>query len=111
MKALVLNEYKSLVLQEEPAPAITPNEVLIRVHSCGICGSDVHGFDGSSGRRIPPVIMGHEASGVIAEIGADVEIEVYEGDHGWTVPDSPVYNQAEADRAWVRLLALYEKAL
>lgn len=73
MKALVLNEYKSLVLQEEPAPAIAPNEVLIRVHSCGICGSDVHGFDGSSGRRIPPVIMGHEASGVIAELGADVE--------------------------------------
>lgn len=73
MKALVLNEYKSLALQEEPQPAIAPNEVLIRVHSCGICGSDVHGFDGSSGRRIPPVIMGHEASGVIAELGSAVE--------------------------------------
>jgi carboxymethylenebutenolidase len=39
------------------------------------------------------------------------EIEVYQGDHGWTVPDSPVYNQAEADRAWARLLALYAAAL
>ena len=39
------------------------------------------------------------------------EIEVYQGDHGWTVPDSPVYNQAEADRAWARLLALYSTAL
>ena len=39
------------------------------------------------------------------------EIEVYQGDHGWTVPDSPVYNQAEADRAWARLLALYQRAL
>jgi carboxymethylenebutenolidase len=43
--------------------------------------------------------------------GADVEIEVYQGDHGWTVPDSPVYNQAEADRAWDRLLNLYSAAL
>ena len=42
------------------------------VQSCGICGSDVHGFDGSSGRRIPPVIMGHEASGVVAKTGAAV---------------------------------------
>lgn len=39
------------------------------------------------------------------------EIEVYQGDHGWTVPDSPVYNQAEADRAWTRLVALYRRAL
>jgi L-iditol 2-dehydrogenase len=73
MKALVLNEYKSLVIEDAPKPLVAPNEVLIRVHSCGICGSDVHGFDGSSGRRIPPMIMGHEASGVIAEVGTDVE--------------------------------------
>jgi len=43
--------------------------------------------------------------------GADVEVEVYQGDHGWTVPDSPVYNQAEADRAWARLLDLYKTHL
>jgi carboxymethylenebutenolidase len=43
--------------------------------------------------------------------GRQVEIEVYQGDHGWTVPDSPVYSQAEADRAWARLLALYQRAL
>ncbi|HYD23930.1 MAG TPA: dienelactone hydrolase family protein [Croceibacterium sp.] len=46
-----------------------------------------------------------------AAAGRPAEIEVYQGDHGWTVPDSPVYNQAEADRAWSRLLALYEGAL
>ena len=40
-----------------------------------------------------------------------VEIEVYNADHGWTVPDSPVYNQAEADRAWERLLNLYKTNL
>ena len=46
-----------------------------------------------------------------AAAGRPAEIEVYQGDHGWTVPDSPVYNQAEADRAWERLLALYKGAL
>ena len=39
------------------------------------------------------------------------EIEVYHGDHGWTVADSPVYNEAEAERAWTRLLALYRTSL
>ena len=38
--------------------------------------------------------------------GRPAEIEVYQGDHGWTVADSPVYNEAEAERAWTRLLAL-----
>jgi carboxymethylenebutenolidase len=43
--------------------------------------------------------------------GRPAEIEVYQGDHGWTVPDSPVYAEAEAERAWSRLLALYQAAL
>ena len=43
--------------------------------------------------------------------GVDAEIEVYNADHGWTVPDSPVYDQAEADRAWARLLDLYKTHL
>ncbi|MDA1313520.1 MAG: galactitol-1-phosphate 5-dehydrogenase [Acidobacteria bacterium] len=73
MKALVLEEYKKLAVNEVPEPTLAPGEVLIRVRSCGICGSDVHGYDGSSGRRIPPVIMGHEASGVIAKLGGEVE--------------------------------------
>jgi L-iditol 2-dehydrogenase len=79
MKALLLEEYKKLTVQDVPEPEIAPNEVLIRVKSCGICGSDVHGFDGSSGRRIPPVIMGHEASGVVAALGSDVR-DFREGD-------------------------------
>ena len=53
-------------------PALQPDEVLVRVRACGICGSDVHGMDGSSGRRIPPIVMGHEAAGMIAEIGSAV---------------------------------------
>lgn len=43
--------------------------------------------------------------------GVRAEIEVYAGDHGWTVPDNPAYAEAEAERAWARLLALYEGAL
>lgn len=43
--------------------------------------------------------------------GRPAEIEVYDGDHGWTVPDSPAYNEAEAERAWGRLLNLYRTAL
>jgi carboxymethylenebutenolidase len=46
-----------------------------------------------------------------AAAGRRAEIEVYAADHGWTVPDSPVYDEAEANRAWNRLLALYGGAL
>jgi 2-desacetyl-2-hydroxyethyl bacteriochlorophyllide A dehydrogenase len=73
MKALVLEEYNKLVYKEVPDPEISDNEVLVKVMACGICGSDVHGLDGSTGRRIPPLIMGHEASGVIANTGKDVK--------------------------------------
>ena len=59
-----------LVSREIPRPG--PREVLIKVQACGICGSDVHGYDGGSGRRVPPIIMGHEAAGTIAELGAEV---------------------------------------
>jgi 2-desacetyl-2-hydroxyethyl bacteriochlorophyllide A dehydrogenase len=72
MKALVLEKYKHLVYKDVPDPDILPDEVLIKVMACGICGSDVHGMDGSTGRRIPPMIMGHEASGVIVKTGTDV---------------------------------------
>lgn len=72
MKALVLEEYMKLVYKDVPDPEIAADEVLVQVKACGICGSDAHGMDGSSGRRIPPLIMGHEASGIIAEIGENV---------------------------------------
>ena len=74
MKALVLEEYHKLVYKDVPDPEISDNEVLIKVKACGICGSDVHGLDGSTGRRIPPMIMGHEASGIIVKAGNGVKI-------------------------------------
>ena len=72
MKALVLEEYNDLVYKDVPDPVISENEVLVKVKACSICGSDVHGLDGSTGRRIPPIIMGHEASGEIVEAGKNV---------------------------------------
>jgi len=72
MKALVLKQCNQFSYEDAPVPAIGPEEVLIQVKACGICGSDVHGMDGSTGRRRPPIIMGHEAAGVIAEVGAAV---------------------------------------
>jgi len=60
--------------KEYPDPLLrASDDVLIRVRAASICGSDVHGMDGSTGRRIPPLVMGHEASGEIVEIGAGVD--------------------------------------
>ncbi len=72
MKALLLTAPSQLDLVDFPDPAPADGEVLVRVRACGICGSDIHGWDGSTGRRRPPLIMGHEASGEIAAIGPGV---------------------------------------
>lgn len=72
MKSLLLSEYSHLEIAEMPQPAVGHGEVLVRVEACGICGSDVHGYDGSSGRRIPPIVMGHEAAGTVEAIGEGV---------------------------------------
>ena len=73
MKALLMEEYKKLKFTDFPDPKIeSPHDLLVRVKASAICGSDVHGFDGSSGRRIPPIIMGHEAAGEVVEVGKDV---------------------------------------
>jgi L-iditol 2-dehydrogenase len=84
MKALVLDEYMQLNFRDFPDPEPESGEVLIRVKACGICGSDIHGMDGSTGRRKPPIIMGHEASGVIAGLGENVT--------GWQVGDRVTFD-------------------
>jgi L-iditol 2-dehydrogenase len=88
MKALLLAKYGHLEMTELPQPSPGSDEVLVRVAACGICGSDVHGYDGSSGRRIPPIVMGHEAAGVIASVGSEVRT-FKEGDR--VTFDSTVY--------------------
>jgi L-iditol 2-dehydrogenase len=79
MEALVLEDARVLKIRDVPEPELGARDVLIRVKACGICGSDVHGYDGSTGRRIPPLIMGHEAAGVVAKVGAAVH-SVHIGD-------------------------------
>jgi L-iditol 2-dehydrogenase len=88
MNALLLTEYKKLEMVDMPVPQIGPDDVLVRVRACGICGSDVHGYDGSSGRRRPPLIMGHEAAGEVARFGSNVR-DLEPGDR--VTFDSTVY--------------------
>lgn len=84
MKALLLEAYHQLVYTDVPAPEISADEVLVQVKATGICGSDIHGMDGSSGRRQPPLIMGHESAGVIAAVGEAVA--------GWHVGDRVTFD-------------------
>jgi L-iditol 2-dehydrogenase len=84
MKALLLSQYRHLELAEVAEPRQGRGEVLVRVAACGICGSDVHGYDGSSGRRIPPIVMGHEAAGTVARTG--------EGVHGFSEGDRVTFD-------------------
>ena len=74
MKALLMKEYKKLVYTDFDDPKIeNPDELLVKIKAAAICGSDVHGFDGSTGRRKPPIVMGHEAAGEVVETGKSVK--------------------------------------
>jgi (R,R)-butanediol dehydrogenase/meso-butanediol dehydrogenase/diacetyl reductase/L-iditol 2-dehydrogenase len=74
MKALLMEEYKKLKYTDVPDPVIeTGRDLLVKVKAVSICGSDVHGFDGSTGRRKPPIIMGHEAAGEVVDTGKEVK--------------------------------------
>ena len=73
MKVLLMEEYKKLIYTDFPDPKIeNPDDILIKIKSAAICGSDVHGYDGSTDRRRPPIVMGHEAAGEIMETGKGV---------------------------------------
>ena len=73
MKAIVYEGPEQLVYKEVSDVTPGKNEVKIKVKACGICGSDVHGYLGTPGRRIAPMVMGHEFSGEITELGEGVE--------------------------------------
>ena len=72
MNALLLTAPSTLELVDFPTPQLQADDVLVRIRACGICGSDIHGWDGSTGRRRTPLIMGHEAAGEIAAVGPGV---------------------------------------
>lgn len=82
MRALRYLGPKQLQVQEVERPEPAGTEVLIKVKACGICGSDVHGYLGITGRRIPPMTMGHEFSGEIVQVGEET--------NGWSADDRVV---------------------
>ncbi len=65
MQALVYTDTQTLIYREEKNPKIINGESIIKVSASGICGSDMHAYHGKDNRRIPPLILGHEISGVI----------------------------------------------
>lgn len=67
MKSLVFVGSRQLEIQDTPDPVLRDGSVVLRVVRAGVCGSDVHGYEGSNGRRFPGQIMGHEALGVVVE--------------------------------------------
>jgi len=72
LKALLYTAPYTLEYTDWPEPQIGNDDILVRVKACGICGSDVAGHTGRTGRRLPPLIMGHEAAGVVERMGKDV---------------------------------------
>jgi L-iditol 2-dehydrogenase len=96
LKALVYTKPYTFAYSDFPDPVVGDDDVLVRVRACGICGSDVHGFTGKTGRRIPPLIMGHEAAGTVEDMGKNVNA-FEKGDR--ICFDSTVYcNKCEACR-------------
>ena len=87
MKALLLTAPSTFEFTEVSDPLVAPGEVGIDVQACGVCGSDIHGMDGRSGRRIPPIVMGHEAAGIISELG--------EGVTDWQIGDRVTFDSTE----------------
>ncbi|MCQ4637436.1 alcohol dehydrogenase catalytic domain-containing protein [Anaerovorax odorimutans] len=72
MKALILKDYMQFEYIDIEKPVPGPKEVLIQIKAAAVCGSDIAGAGGTTGRRVPPIIMGHEASGIIERTGSKV---------------------------------------
>ena len=75
MKALVYTATEETEYRDEPAPDPGPGESLVGIEAVGICGSDMHAWHGHDPRRVPPLILGHEACGTVLE-GAEPGLRV-----------------------------------
>ena len=72
MRSIVYTAPWHMEMRDTDVPVPGPEEVLVDVKAVGICGSDVHGYTGSTGRRTPPMVMGHEFSGTVSRFGSGV---------------------------------------
>jgi 2-desacetyl-2-hydroxyethyl bacteriochlorophyllide A dehydrogenase len=73
MKIATLTGPKEFQFQEENLPALLPDEVLVKVAACGVCTSELDMWEGSAGGQMYPRYPGHEVSGVVADVGKDVQ--------------------------------------
>ena len=107
MKALRYLAPYQLEVQEVPTPVPGEGECLLRVRACGICGSDPHGYTGKTGRRIPPMTMGHEFAGEVVQVGKGVK-QFQVGD---AVIPQPIHfcGQCENCRRGLTMLCLNKK--
>ena len=80
MKIAVLNGPKEFEIKEETLPSLLPDEVLVRVAACGVCTSELDMWEGRAGSHLYPRYPGHEVSGIVVEVGKDVQA-VAPGDH------------------------------
>ena len=71
MRALVYTRPGEVVYRDEPEPVVADGEALVQVGAVGICGSDLHAYQGHDERRVAPLILGHEAAGTV--IGGDLD--------------------------------------
>src|SRR5438046_897729 len=97
MKALVYDAPYELTVHDVPQPKIAPDEVLIHVAYSGICGSELSGFEGKNSLRKPPLIMGHEFSGLIAEIGQQAALSRPDLQVGARVTANPLVTCGQCD--------------
>lgn len=97
MRALVWEAPRVLAEREIPTPVPAANEVLIRVAYAGICGSELSGYLGHNALRVPPLIMGHEFSGEIVEVGSDAQTLNPSIATGQTVTVNPLFTPDQSD--------------
>src|SRR6266511_1264271 len=93
MRQLVFHGPWRLSSEEAEPSAVGLDEVRVAVHSVGVCGSDVHGYSGVNARRVPGMVMVHEAVGEVVELGAAVE-RIMVGD---TVAINPIISCGECE--------------
>lgn len=80
MKAGCIDNPFSFKVLDIPQPRLSPDDILVKVKSCGVCGTDIHIYEGEAGMAKYPVIPGHEFSGIVAEVGREASQYISVGD-------------------------------